>query len=111
MRKVICLVLAFLMAFVCFSALAETDEEVTLTVGKQFNANGKTFLEGQDLENNYYLDYVYDQAKVKFEYAWVLDDNSQKEKAALAVANGDMPDVMLVDLSTFNMLIESEMIL
>ena len=108
MRKVLALVLAFLMVFACVGALADSDEEVTLTFGKQFDFDGKTFLEGQDLENNYYLDYIYDQSKVKFEYAWVLDDDTQKD--ALAVANGDMPDVMKVNLTTFNMLIESDMI-
>ncbi|MBQ8952676.1 MAG: extracellular solute-binding protein [Clostridia bacterium] len=108
MRKTLALVLAFLMAFAFVGALAEGGEEITLTYGKEFDFDGKTFLEGQDLENNYYLDYAYEKHKVKVEYTWVLDDDAQKD--ALAVANGDMPDVMLVDLTTFNMLVESDMI-
>lgn len=107
MRKILALTLAVLMLLCVVPALAE-DDPIVITFGKQFDFNGKTFPEGHDLENNYYTQYVLEKHNVKVEYAWVLTDGTQKE--SLAVANGDMPDVMLVDLATFNMLVESDML-
>lgn len=90
-------------------ALAEAGEEVTLTIGKAFNTQGTTFPEGHDAQNyNYYLDYAQQKANVKIEYSWFLADDSQK--VTLAVASGNMPDVMLVDQTTYNMLLESDML-
>lgn len=106
MRKLLVLMLA--MVFVMTACVPALADDITLTVGKEFDYNGKTILEGQDLDNNYYLDYIYQKHGIKFEYSWILDDDEQK--ISLAVASGSMPDVMLVDLSTFNMLIESDMI-
>ena len=106
MRKLLVLMLA--MVFVMTTCVPALADDITLTVGKEFDYNGKTILEGQDLDNNYYLDYIYQKHGIKFEYSWILDDDEQK--ISLAVASGSMPDVMLVDLSTFNMLIESDMI-
>lgn len=91
-------------------ALAEEGEEVTLTIGKAFNTQGTTFPEGHDAQNyNYYLDYAQQKANVKIEYSRFLAGwNSQK--VTLAVASGNMPDVMLVDQTTYNMLLESDML-
>ena len=106
MRK---FVMVLLVVFMLLPTIAIADsEEIVITYGKEFDFDGKTFLEGQDLENNYYTDYVYDKHKVRVKYEWVLDDDAQKD--SLAVINGTMPDVMLVDLTTFNMLVASDML-
>lgn len=107
MRRVLGVLLVVLLAVSGTAAFAE-GEDIVLTYGKEFDFDGKTFLEGQDLENNYYLDYAYEKHGVKVEYSWVLDDDAQKD--SLAVVNGSMPDVMLVDLTTFNMLVASDML-
>lgn len=106
MRRFVALILVLLLVLPGV-VLAES-EEIVITYGKEFDFDGKTFLDGQDLENNYYTDYVYEQHKVRVKYEWVLDDDAQKD--SLAVINGAMPDVMLVDLTTFNMLVTSDML-
>ena len=56
--------LVVLLAVSGTAAFAE-GEDIVLTYGKEFDFDGKTFLEGQDLENNYYLDYAYEKHGVK----------------------------------------------
>ena len=53
MRKLLSLLLAAALLLTIPFAFAEEREEVTLTMGKEFDYNGKHFLEGQSLENNY----------------------------------------------------------
>ena len=108
MRKLLSLLLVAALVLTIPFAFAEEREEVTLTLGKEFDYNGKTFLEGQSLENNYYLDYIYDQWKIKFEYAWIETDDEQKDAAA--IATGELPDVMIVDQAQFTTLLENDLI-
>ena len=108
MRKLLSLLLAAALLLTIPFAFAEEREEVTLTMGKEFDYNGTHFLEGQSLENNYYLDYIYDQWKVKFEYAWIETDDYQKDSAA--IATGELPDVMIVDQAQFTTLLENDLI-
>lgn len=107
MKKLLAIVLAMLMLLACVPAFAEEEAKI-ITVGKNFDYNGKTFIHDQTLENNYYADVMYEVAGVKFEYEWIL--NGDEQKIAAAVAAGDMPDVMIVNLAQFNMLIESNML-
>ena len=86
MRRFVVLILVLLLVLPGV-VLAES-EEIVITYGKEFDFDGKTFLDGQDLENNYYTDYVYEQHKVRVKYEWVLDDDAQKD--SLAVINGAM---------------------
>ena len=105
MKKLLAIVLALATLLCCVPAMAEEEAKI-ITVGKQFDYNGKTFLEGQSIENNYYTDVCYEVAGVKFEFAWILADDDQK--VSLAVASGEMPDVMEVDLTAYNMLLDGD---
>lgn len=103
---ILLLILALLLTFT--GGVAE--EVPVITIGKQFDISGKTFPDGHDAENyNYYLEYAEQYAGVDIQYSWFLADDTQK--AALAVASGSMPDVMLVDQNTYNMLLESDMLM
>ena len=106
MRKLLSLVITIAVLLSIPFASAEGDD-ILITIGKQYNKNS-TIMEGHSVDNNYFLDYIYEKDHIKVDYAWVLDDDSQK--AALAVANGEIPDVMIVDLDTYNMLLESDML-
>ena len=108
MRRLLSLVLAALLALSIVGAVAEDNDEIVITYGKNFDYDGKTFIHDQTLENNYYTQYVKEKHNVRVEYAWVLDDDSQKD--ALAVVSGEMPDVMYVNQSVFDMLIEADML-
>ena len=54
MRRFVALILVLLLVLPGV-VLAES-EEIVITYGKEFDFDGKTFLDGQDLENNYYTD-------------------------------------------------------
>lgn len=108
MRRLLSLVLAALLALSIVGAVAEDNDEIVITYGKNFDYDGKTFIHDQTLENNYYTQYIKEKHNVRVEYAWVLDDDSQKD--ALAVVSGEMPDVMYVNQSVFDMLIEADML-
>lgn len=108
MKKYVALFLALLMALSAFSAVSE--EKPVVTIGKEMDTNGIALLEGQSAEkNNYYLDYAQLYAGCEVEYTWFLADDSQK--ISLAVANGQMPDAMIVDETTYNMLLAADMLM
>ena len=108
MRRFLSLVLVALLALTNVVAFADADEEIVITYGKQFDYDGMTFIHDQTLEDNYYTQYIKEKHNVRVEFEWVLDDDTQKD--ALAVASGNMPDVMYVNQSIFDMLIEADMI-
>lgn len=108
MRRLFTLALALMLALTLLVPASLAEEEVVLSLGKEFDPAGKVFPEGHDVENNYYLDFVKEKTGVSFTFDWVLADD--ESKINLAVASGTMPDVMVVNLQQFNMLIESDMI-
>lgn len=91
--------------------VAEEKGPITLTAGKGLDVSAalSKLPEGHDIENNnYYLNYVKETCNVTFKYEWVLTDDAQR--VSLAIASGKIPDVMTVDLQTFNMLRENDLI-
>lgn len=109
MKRFLSLVL-LLAVLLPIAAVAGAEDVPVITIGKQFDTSGQNFPEGHDAENyNYYLEYAEQQAGVDIQYSWMLVDDSQK--AALAVASGDMPDVMIVDQTTYDMLLASDMLM
>lgn len=109
MKKNLVLVLALILIMGMVPAFAD-DATPLITIGKKFDVSGKTFPEGHDVENyNYYLDYAEEMSGVDIAFSWILLDDTQK--AALAVASGSMPDVMIVNQTTYNMLLESDMLM
>lgn len=108
MKRILAMFLVGVIALSFTVASAENNEEIVITFGKNFDFDGKTFIHDHTLEDNYYTQYIKEKHNVRVEFAWVLDDDSQKD--ALAVVSGDMPDVMLVNQSVFDMLLESDML-
>ena len=104
------LVVVLVLALCCgMLPAAVAEEPIVLSIGKGWDGSGTAYPEGHSVENNYYLDYVREKAGVEIQFDWVLADASQK--VALAVASGSMPDVMLVDQMTYDMLLNSDMLL
>lgn len=86
------------------------DELVTYTIGK--NTPGSPRLpEGDTYENNAYTRYLKDvlnvQNKDEFEAA---NGDPYDQKVSMAVATGDIPDIMKVDSTTLKQLVDSDMI-
>lgn len=86
------------------------DELVTYTIGK--NTPGSPRLpEGDTYENNAYTRYLKDvlnvQNKDEFEAA---NGDPYDQKVSMAVATGDIPDIMKVDATTLKQLVDGDMI-
>ncbi|MEK6992927.1 MULTISPECIES: extracellular solute-binding protein [unclassified Paenibacillus] len=90
-----------------FGKYAET---VNYTVGKATPGIPK-LPQGQTYEDNAYTQYLKEtlniQSKNKFE---AQSGDNYDQKVAMAVASGDLPDIMAVDAETLRQLVDNEMI-
>ncbi|MCM3113841.1 ABC transporter substrate-binding protein [Neobacillus sp. MER 74] len=85
-------------------------ETVNYTVGKSTPGIAK-LPSGQTYEDNAYTKYLKEtlniQSKNKFE---AQDGDAYKQKVSMAVASGDIPDIMAVDAATLRQLVDNELI-
>jgi putative aldouronate transport system substrate-binding protein len=85
-------------------------ETVAYTVGKATPGIAK-LPPGQTYENNAYTKYLKEtlniQSKNKFE---AQDGDAYKQKVSMAVASGDLPDIMAVDAATLKQLVDNDLI-
>lgn len=73
-----------------------SEEKTVIHVGRAESAN-VTYADGEDSLNNYIVKYLQDQLNVEYVYDFSVDDASYPTKVAMAIASGDMPDVMNVN--------------
>ncbi|CAK4836540.1 unnamed protein product [Aphanomyces euteiches] len=86
------------------------DETVTVTVGAG-GANAADDAHGETMENNQYLKMLESRTNIKVKYSWLVDDANYDQKVTLAIASGDIPDVMVVrKQSQLNQLVEAGMV-
>lgn len=52
--------------------------------------------DGETLEDNKLLDYIAEKTNIQVKYSWLADPASYDQKVNLAIATGDIPDVMIV---------------
>jgi putative aldouronate transport system substrate-binding protein len=52
--------------------------------------------EGQSVESNRLLDYIADKTNIQVKYSWLADPGNYDQKVNLAIATGDIPDIMIV---------------
>jgi putative aldouronate transport system substrate-binding protein len=85
-------------------------ETVTYTVGKATPGIAK-LPPGQTYEDNAYTSYLKEtlniQSKNKFE---AQDGDAYKQKVSMAVASGDIPDIMAVDATTLRQLVDNDLV-
>ena len=109
MKRTIALILGIFLVLTAIPAMAE-DARPIITIGKEMDTSGLSLLEGQTPDtDNYYLNYAQLYADCEVQYAWFLSDDSQK--ISLSVASGNMPDAMIVDQITYNMLLEADLLM
>lgn len=89
---------------------ATTRYEETVTFTKGVISSPGMFPAGQSYENNPYTNYVKEQMNIETKVAWEVNGEVFNQKMALAIANGTIPDVMLVDRTFFNQLLENDLI-
>lgn len=86
-------------------------ETVTYTMSKETTAEA-SMAEGDTFENNGYTRYLLDKLNIQNSYVFEANTtDAYKQKVSLAIASGDIPDIMIVnDLSTLDQLVENDLI-
>ena len=86
------------------------DELVTYTIGK--NTPGSPRLpEGDTYEDNAYTRYLKEILNVQNENAFeAANGDAYDQKVSMAIATGDIPDIMKVDATTLKQLVDNDMI-
>ncbi|GGH89005.1 putative aldouronate transport system substrate-binding protein [Pullulanibacillus pueri] len=86
------------------------DDTISFTIGRQGVA-GNTLPKGDTLESNDYLKYVENKLNIKIKYDFsVADADAYKQKVNLAIASGNIPDVMIVNEQQFKQLEKAGML-
>ena len=82
------------------------DEKTVIHIGRAESAN-VSYEEGEDSHNNYIVKYLQDNLNVEYVYDFSVDDSSYNTKVAMAIASGDMPDVMNVSYTQLVQLVNA----
>lgn len=80
-----------------------------LSIVKQVNPGAK-LPPGDTIDNNPYTRYLAEKTNVKFKVLWAAAGQDYQQKLKLGIASGDIPDVMIVDETTFRALADAEQI-
>ena len=86
------------------------DELITYTIGK--NTPGSPRLpEGDTYEDNAYTRYLKEVLNIQNENAFeAANGDAYDQKVSMAIATGDIPDIMKVDATTLKQLVDNDMI-
>lgn len=85
------------------------DEPVVLTKGTTVLGAGG-LPQGDDYGNNVFTRYIESTQNIKTEIAWSVDNSTYASKVALCIANGDIPDFLIVDRSTFKQMVDNDLL-
>ena len=86
-------------------------ETVSMSIGR-FMVTDPAFDEGQDMENNIFIDLIYESLNIAITYDWLVAGDGYETRISLVMASGDMPDTMYVNnRQQLNQLFESGMLL
>lgn len=106
MQRILALVLAATLMISCGAAMADEvenkafacyDEVVTVSIARptirQYDMHGISY------DDNLWNDYMLENYNIDANIAWMVDDTSDayNQKVSLAIASGDLPDVMIVN--------------
>ncbi|MEG0742902.1 MAG: extracellular solute-binding protein, partial [Clostridia bacterium] len=117
MKKFLSLTLAACLCLsLCSVSLAETavdpygpvsDTKVAISIGRAESAN-VAYDEGENSADNYIVRYLEEKLNVDYNYAFSVDDSTYQTKVAMAIASGDIPDVMNVSYAQLVQLVDAE---
>lgn len=93
-----------------WDAYTPMKETVTFTKGIKALNGAEGFAEGDGIDNNPYTRYVEETVNVKTDIAWEVAANNYDQKVSLSIASGDIPDMMLVNRTVFEQLVENDLI-
>lgn len=114
MKRFLTILLMLCLAFCSTAAFAEevdpygpvSDEKIVITVGREESAN-VTYDEGENSEDNYIVRYLEETLNVDYQYAFSVDTSTYQTKVNMAIASGEIPDVMNVTYSQLVHLVEA----
>ncbi len=117
MKKFVCLFLGILLAFSSLGALASDelafapyDETVSVNIGRE-TVVSLDLPDGDDQEHNKYNDYLENALNIDINYDWLVDTSAYNEKVNLAIASGEIPDVMYVNSQAqLKQLVDNDMV-
>lgn len=84
-------------------------EPIEITTFKSVSAGAKLNA-GDTVEDNQYTRYMKDKSNISFNILWHASGPDFDQKSKLAIASGDIPDMLLVDEPTFLSLAEADQI-
>src|SRR5437016_2056096 len=67
--------------------------EITMTIGRPI-PDGNKFLDGEDFNNNTWLNYMIKHTGVKTNVVWAVPQAQYDQKVNVIIASGDIPDLM-----------------
>lgn len=85
------------------------DPEIDLEAWRFLNA-GIKFADGQDIENNVYMDFYKEEFGINVSYAWTVPEDQFEQKLNISIASGDLPDLMwlnnknLIEMAEYDLL-------
>ncbi len=82
-------------------------ETVPIVLVKGGSEGASSLPEGETIEDNRALKYIEDTLNVDISFAWVVPSDSYLDKLNLAIASGDIPDIMIVDPTQLEQLTEA----
>lgn len=118
LSTLLCLALVLSLASAALAedvGLAKYDEPVTVTfvrsVDDTMETNILSVLDGATVEDNLWIDAYLDKLNIKVEYEWIVNQSEYEQKLNLAIASGDIPDLLRVNATQLQQLAEAEMII
>ena len=81
-------------------------EPVTLHVGRG-DSSSTTYPDGQTSTDNFYIDFFEETLNVNYEFDFAVDGSNYETKVSMAIASGDMPDVMVVTEAQLRQLVNA----
>lgn len=109
MRKSLALWVAVcLLTGICYMASAE--EPIVITLGRSVSTTAE-YMDGDTIDNNMWTRNYLDTSNIQLVNDWVVADSEYETKLNLAIASGEIPDVLRVSTKTqLNTLYEAQMI-
>ena len=85
------------------------DDVITLTKGATVIGAG-SLTSGDDFGNNVFTRYLENTQNIKTEVAWSVDSSTYNSKVAMCITSGSIPDILVVNRSIFNQLVENDLV-
>jgi putative aldouronate transport system substrate-binding protein len=88
---------------------AKYEPAIDLTAGRSSNSSYK-FVDGESFDNNIWITEYKDVLGINLKHSFVVDESQYDAKVNVAIASGDIPDVMMVTAKQTKMLMEADLI-